>query len=130
MQKLHSVINQDGFGHIADENNQYYQPNTKMQFPDTFEEFVNQYSFKDDKEIYTNGSGLIPTFRLKQWKEHKNNEKQQLISFLEDKIKEYDEKINAFYETYFDKNCPNLESKLEAFQEVLDFVNKGGKDEN
>ena len=37
-----------------------------MQFPETFEEFVNQYSFKDKKEIYTNGAELIPSFRVEQ----------------------------------------------------------------
>ena len=59
--------------------------------------------------------------------ENSEKEKQRLISFLEDKIKETGEKINTFYETHIDKNCLNLEIKLETFQEVLDFFNKGGK---
>ena len=74
---------------------------------------------------------------LGQGKFDKENEKQQLISFLEDKIKNYEEDI--------ENSKPYLEHK-ELFQqvqndihtskciitnlkEVLDFVNKGGKDE-
>lgn len=41
-----------------------------MQFPETFEEFAKSYGFKDSKEIYTNGSDLIPVFRVEQWLEH------------------------------------------------------------
>jgi len=43
-----------------------------MEFPDTFEKFAKEYGFKDDKEVYTNGSDLIPIFRVKQWLEHDN----------------------------------------------------------
>ena len=56
---------------LPEENDEQH---IEMQFPDTFEEFVKSYSFVDDKEIYTNGSELIPTFRLKQWIEHKKEE--------------------------------------------------------
>ena len=38
-----------------------------MQFPDTWEEFEQAYGFEDKKEIYTNGSRLIQSFRVKQW---------------------------------------------------------------
>lgn len=41
-----------------------------MEFPKTFDEFANDYGFTDDKEIYTNGSHLIPVFRVKQWLDH------------------------------------------------------------
>lgn len=44
--------------------------NEEMEFPNTFEEFVNEYSFKDSDEIYTNGSELIQTFRVMQGYEH------------------------------------------------------------
>ena len=42
----------------------------KMEFPETFDEFAEQYGFKDEKQIYTNGTELIPVFRAKQWIEH------------------------------------------------------------
>lgn len=41
-----------------------------MKFPNTFKEFIDEYSFKDRKEIYTNGSELIQTSRVMQGYEH------------------------------------------------------------
>ena len=41
-----------------------------MDFPNTFDEFAEEYGFKDSEEVYTNGSDLIPVFRVKQWLEH------------------------------------------------------------
>ena len=37
-----------------------------MEFPEYWEDFVKDYSFKDDQHIYTNGSELIPVSRVKQ----------------------------------------------------------------
>ncbi len=44
--------------------------NEQMDFPSTFDEFAKDYGFKDKNEVYTNGSELIPVFRVKQWLEH------------------------------------------------------------
>ena len=41
-----------------------------MNFPHTFDEFANEYGFKDKEEVYSNGGELIPVFRVKQWLEH------------------------------------------------------------
>ena len=41
-----------------------------MSFPDTVEEFLEQYSFKDDRKVYTNGTILIPVFRVNQMIDH------------------------------------------------------------
>ena len=41
-----------------------------MEFPNTWEEFERDYGFVDSKEIYTNGSRLIQSFRVKQWLDH------------------------------------------------------------
>lgn len=41
-----------------------------MAFPATFEEFAEVYKIVDSEEIYTNGTELIPIFRVKQWLEH------------------------------------------------------------
>ncbi len=57
-----------------------------------------------------------------------SHEKQQLISFLEEKIKECNKNIDEFFSTYGKATINNTEIKRKAFQEVLDFV-KGGKDE-
>lgn len=41
-----------------------------MDFPKTPEEFIHMYSFKDKKEVYTNGSELVPVFRVRQMLDH------------------------------------------------------------
>lgn len=56
-----------------------------MTFPETLDEFLEQYQFKDSEEIYTNGSMLIPVFRVKQWAEHaadvrENDELDEMIN--------------------------------------------------
>lgn len=38
-----------------------------MQFPETVEEFMQQYKITDSKQIYTNGTELVPIFRMEQW---------------------------------------------------------------
>ncbi len=59
------------------------------------------------------------------------NEKQQLISFLEDKINLCNKDIKKLSENYCDYFSIIKENQvmLKVFQEVLDFVNKGGKDD-
>ena len=47
-----------------------------MEFPETFEQFAKEYGFKDSDEVYTNGSDLIPIFRVKQWLEHEMSAEQ------------------------------------------------------
>ena len=55
-----------------------------MEFPQTFDEFANDYGFTDDKEIYTNGSQLIPVFRVKQWLDHvEQPTTQEILSHIE-----------------------------------------------
>lgn len=49
-----------------------------MEFPDTFDKFAEQYGFIDKGEYYTNGSHLIPVFRVNQWLEHHNAQSQSL----------------------------------------------------
>lgn len=41
-----------------------------MKFPDTVEEFMEQYKVTDYKHIYTNGTEFVPIFRMKQWFGH------------------------------------------------------------
>ena len=38
-----------------------------MQFPETVEEFMQQYKITDIQQVYTNGTELVPIFRMKQW---------------------------------------------------------------
>ena len=41
-----------------------------MMFPDTVEEFMEQYKMVDKEQIYSNGIEYVPIFRMKQWFEH------------------------------------------------------------
>ena len=41
-----------------------------MTFPNTVEEFMEQYKIVDTEKIYTNGADLVPIFRMMQWLEH------------------------------------------------------------
>ena len=36
-----------------------------MTFPSKWEQFLHDYEFEDARRIYTNGSRLIPSFRVK-----------------------------------------------------------------
>ena len=38
-----------------------------MQFPETVEEFMQQYKITDTQQVYTNGTELVPISRMKQW---------------------------------------------------------------
>lgn len=42
-----------------------------MEFPDTVEEFMEQYKVVDTDYVYSNGTEFVPIFRMKQWFEHK-----------------------------------------------------------
>lgn len=44
-----------------------------MTFPATFDEFAEQYKIVDREKVYTNGTELIPVFRVKQWLEHQSD---------------------------------------------------------
>lgn len=41
-----------------------------MNFPDTVEEFMEQYKVTDTKQIYSNGTEYVPIFRMQQWFDH------------------------------------------------------------
>lgn len=38
-----------------------------MTFPDTVEEFMEQYKITDTEQVYSNGMDMIPIFRMRQW---------------------------------------------------------------
>lgn len=91
--------------------------NEKMTFPNTLDEFIEEYSFIDDKEFYTNGSELIPTFRIKQWEEHKTKEKQDLIKYLEDFISKEDYEVNIKGNYLYIAWCNAYRNLLEKIKE-------------
>ena len=40
-----------------------------MSFPKTLDEFMQQYKIVDTEQVYTNGTELVPIFRIKQWED-------------------------------------------------------------
>ena len=101
------------------ENNDYYEPTIKTS--------RKNKKFKEDLlNVCSNFAKVSLDCIEKQNNELEllQQEKHQLISFLEDKIKECDKEIEDFLDREY--YCIALDKK-EAFQEVLDFINKGGK---
>ena len=41
-----------------------------MNYPENPLDFIKDYSFKDEEEIYTNGAILVPLFRVEQMIDH------------------------------------------------------------
>lgn len=68
-----------------------FMENEQMEFPNTFDEFAKEYGFNDKKEVYTNGSELIPVFRVKQWLEHIECKAEDCVSraYLKQSMIEY-----------------------------------------
>lgn len=55
-----------------------------MEFPKDWRVFLNEYSFRDEEQAYTNGCLLIPTYRAEQLiehllKEHEGSEKMKKL---------------------------------------------------
>lgn len=49
--------------------------NYVMTFPNTVEEFMEEYKIVDSEHVYTNGTEMVPIFRMKQWFEHRPERK-------------------------------------------------------
>lgn len=60
-----------------------------MTFPDDWREFLKDYSFIDSDHVYTNGSELIPVFRVEQLIEH-------ILAKYEPKVMRQNEKDTAY----------------------------------
>lgn len=60
-----------------------------MNFPQTVDEFMEQYKIVDREEVYTNGAELIPIFRMRQWFEHEALNKAPTFDWLMQKADEW-----------------------------------------
>lgn len=78
----------------------------QMEFPETFEEFLAKFSFTDKKALYTNGSELIPVFRVLQAVGHYFNHvtvKEALLAYMEGALnisKEHNDIIKKYYKEF------------------------------
>lgn len=69
-----------------------------MTFPDTWEEFEEQYGITDRKQIYTNGARLIPSFRVKQWLDHIADRKTEQSA---DCVKDGEDYLRGYQDGYY-----------------------------
>ena len=73
--------------------------NEQMKFPGTWEEYEKDYGFNDSKEVYTNNSRLIPSFRVKQWLNHIPNNSENMT------VEQYRARM---IEAFQNADCNNL----------------------
>ena len=88
-----------------------------MIFPNTIEEYFKDYAFIDEERIYTNGSELIPTFRVKQWEEHKDKEIERLNNIITE-LEKYLEKEREL--DFNNKLC--IEAILDKLKELKENI--------
>ena len=75
----------------------------RMIFPKTIQEFIKEYSFKDKKEYYTNGSMLIPVFRMEQAHVYYGKEIRNRV--IEEFVNKAQEMLGAEDEDIYAKEC-------------------------
>ena len=90
----------------------------RMEFPKTMKEFIEGYSFKDSDEVYTNGSELVPVFRVEQALEHYEQESRN---------KAIDEFVEAICNKAYKKN-DFITMRIGYLKELAEQMKEGGKD--
>ena len=86
----------------------------QINFPKSWEEFLEYYSFLDSKEVYTNGSKLIPVFRVEQMVEN----------YWEKEVKQANPKFRLEdYQENYVMHC-DTEEKAKIF---CDFLHDAGR---
>lgn len=84
-----------------------------MSFPKTIDDFLRLYSFKDKEEAYTNGSYLIPLFRVEQGLNH---------YYGTDSTLDYKERFKIEYKE-LNERITKLKSMLDKYKKgTLDFT--------
>lgn len=98
---------------------------SKMLFPETWEEFRKQYRIVDTEKVYTNGIEMIPTFRVEQWLDHmesvkrsQQSEQNKMAQIAQIFGKKLGEEFMARLEVVFEFNCKFTNEGLK--QEIFD----------
>ena len=107
-----------------------------IQFPKNIEQFWAEYSFRDDKEIYTNGSILIPLFRVEQAREHYQTEPRKKARWvrcnpLTDTMVCTNCDWNWFSEEVVTRYCPDCGAYMTNYEHIMEIIygEKGEEDE-
>ena len=69
----------------------------QMVFPETFDEFAEQYKLVDTKQVYTNGTELIPVFRVRQWLMRPDPLAHNIKTAKSEAVKEFAERLKTEY---------------------------------
>ena len=72
-----------------------------MNFPETFDEFAENYKITDDKQVYTNGTELIPIFRVRQWLMRPDENAKTVEQIKSEAVKEFAERLKEKAITYY-----------------------------
>ena len=95
----------------------------KMEFPKTMRKFIDNYSFKDSEEVYTNGAELVPVFRVEQALEH--YEKEIRNNSIDDFVKAI---VDRGLSANDDKYCiTNYDNYLKVIKEIAEQLKAGGE---
>lgn len=76
-----------------------------MQFPESWKQFLHDYEFRDSSMEYTNGSMLVPSFRVEQMIEH----------YFRDAVPVVRCRDCKFWEAYGSKAARNTGDPLERY---------------
>jgi len=83
---------------------------------ESLDDFMNYYKVVDDKEVYSNGTEFVPIFRVKQWYEYNNKDKE--IERLNNQLEQEKSRFKAV-----NNNSFLISNRLKEQQEEIDRLN-------
>ena len=87
-----------------------------MNFPETFDEFAESYKIIDDKQVYTNGTELIPINRVRQWLMRPPTKTKSEVEAEAEAVKEFAKR--------FEKNIKDVKFTLGQAWEIQNALKK------
>jgi hypothetical protein len=92
----------------------------RMIFPKTIRDFIKEYAIKDEEETYTNGSMMIPVFRMEQAHAYYGQEiRNKAIDEFTEKIKHFMRSNVEDAEYFGDCCCEIFESEIDEIAEQM-----------
>ena len=85
-----------------------------MMFPETVDEFMEQYKEVDSQHVYSNGTEYVPIYRMRQWFDHCGNEVRhgRWMPTI-DGIEQCSECLKAKMSNAEWKYCPNCGARMD-----------------
>lgn len=90
----------------------------RMTFPETFEEFLANYSFEDSEEIYTNKAELIPVFRVKQGLDHYQSRSNNMA---------LDNLVNILRRDYYHRVGTSFDNAILEVEKIVNTMKENSK---